>query len=333
MQPSAIREIAVEVPHVAWEDIGGQVSPAFPLLLSISFFLILSLACCSPSPSPFLLSPSLPSLQEDTKQRLKEAVEWPLTHPELFTRLGVRAPKGVLLFGPPGCSKTMMAKAMATEGRMNFIAIKGPELFSKYVGDSEKAVAEVFRKARAASPCILFFDEFDSMAGARDDGSGSGGGGSSVGTRVVSQLLQEIDGIHALRQVVVVAATNRPDLIDAALLRPGRLDRLLYVGPPDAPARKHILTAQLAKTPHEDIEVDALVGATEGYSGAEIVGIAREAAVRAVQDFRQAHSGSGCPSDLSGLAVRQRHFEAAIAAMPRQITPAMLRFYASFLKS
>lgn len=230
----------------------------------------------------------------------------------------------------------------------------GPELFSKYVGDSEKAVAEVFHKARTASPCIIFFDEFDAMAGTRGGewmlppasglqrtanryllaalprvrscqrclpaGDDAGGGGSSVGTRVVSQLLTELDGVSALKQVVVVAATNRPDLIDRALLRPGRIDRLLYVGPPDAPAREAILVAQLKKVPHEaGIDVAALVAATDGYSGAEIVALFRDASVRAVM------------ANLQAPCMSQAHLEAAVAATPRRITPEMLRFYSRFM--
>jgi AAA family ATPase len=287
VQPSAIREVQVEVPRVHWQDIGGQ---------------------------------------EDTKQRLREAVEWPLTRPELFRALGIRAPKGILLYGPPGCSKTMMAKAMATEGHMNFVAVKGPELFSRYVGDSEKAVAEVFSKARAASPCIVFFDEFDSMAGSRSAGDGEGG--SSVGTRVVSQLLQELDGIHSLRQVVVVAATNRPDLIDRALLRPGRIDRMLYVGSPDAPARHKIVDMQLARIPHSpDVDREELVRLLDGYSGAEIVGIFRDASVRAITTLSIDATGD---QEAEAASLRRQHLVDAIAASPKQITEAMLKFYKKF---
>jgi SpoVK/Ycf46/Vps4 family AAA+-type ATPase len=249
LQPSALREVHVEVPKVAWTDIGGQI---------------------------------------EVKNRLREAVEWPLTHPEAFVRMGIQPPKGVLLYGPPGCSKTMMARAMATEGGMNFIAVKGPELFSKYVGDSEKAVANIFAKARAASPCVIFFDEFDALARQRgsdgDEGGGGGGGGSSVGTRVVSQLLQELDGVTQLKQVVVVAATNRPDLIDKALLRPGRIDRSLLVGLPDRDAICRIVEIQLGRVPYEkSLEAKKLVDLFLGYSGAEIVGIFREAAIQRIK--------------------------------------------------
>jgi len=302
VQPSSLREVRVEAPRVLWSDIGGQ---------------------------------------EEAKARLREAVDWPLAHPEAFLRMGIRPPRGVLLYGPPGCSKTMMARAMATEGKMNFIAVKGPELLSKYVGDSEKAVAEVFAKARAAAPCILFFDEVDSLAPCRgSDGDGDGGGGGaggdeggggggvSVGTRVVAQLLQELDGVTALRRVVVVAATNRPDLVDPALLRPGRVDHALFVGLPDAAARAHIAAAQLARVPHA-AALDApaaraaIAARLEGFSGAEVVGVFREAALACVR--REARAGR---AELAELAPED--LEAALAAAPRQVTPAMLGFYAKW---
>ncbi|KAI9481244.1 MAG: P-loop containing nucleoside triphosphate hydrolase protein [Benjaminiella poitrasii] len=217
IRPSAMREIMLEVPKVYWSDIGGQ---------------------------------------GDIKQRLKESVEWPLQHPEAFVRLGIRPPKGILLYGPPGCSKTLMAKALATEAGSNFIAVKGPELFSKWVGESEKAVHEVFRKARAASPSIIFFDEIDALTTKRGS---SGDGGTSVADRVLSQLLNELDGVEALVNVTVVAATNRPDIIDDALLRPGRIDRILYVGPPDVQSRKEIFRIQINKMSiDKDVDLDEL---------------------------------------------------------------------------
>lgn len=196
IRPSAMREVFVETPTVRWTDIGGQ---------------------------------------DDVKQKLRECVEWPLTHGATFARLGVEAPRGVLLYGPPGCSKTMTAKALATESGINFIAVKGPELLNKYVGESERAVREIFRKARAASPSIVFFDEIDALGSSRD-----GGGGGGVQSGVLTSLLNEMDGIESLSGVTVVAATNRPDVLDTALTRPGRLDRILYVGAPDLATRKDI---------------------------------------------------------------------------------------------
>eukprot|EP01137_Pigoraptor_chileana_P036959 Opistho-2@33358 len=272
-----MREVAVEVPTVRWDDIGGQA---------------------------------------ETKQRLREAVEWPLRHPDAFVRMGVRPPKGILLYGPPGCSKTLMAKALATESGLNFIAVKGPQLFSKWVGESERAVREVFRKARAASPSIVFFDEIDSMAGARSDGGSSGGG---VFDRVLSQLLSELDGIEARGHVTVVAATNRPDLIDKALLRPGRIDRMIYVAPPDEPARDAIFRIALRRTPLDaSVSIASLATASAGRSGAEIGAICREAALCAMED------------DLGASTVTAAHFARAMKRIPGQITDAMLQFYDNY---
>ncbi|KAL6072620.1 AAA+-type ATPase [Balamuthia mandrillaris] len=281
VRPSAMREVVVDVPKVNWIDIGGQ---------------------------------------EDTKQKLKEAVEWPLKHPEAFQRMGIRPPKGILLYGPPGCSKTLMAKALATESGCNFIAIKGPELFSKWVGESERAVREVFRKARAASPSIVFFDEIDAIAthrGAGDEGT------SSVTDRVLSQLLNEMNGIEPLTNVTIVAATNRPDMIDKALLRPGRIDRMLYVSPPDLASRRTIFKIQMKKIPTlaHDIDAEALAVATEGYSGAEIVGVCREACLSAMRE------------DVKAEVVLQRHFLSAIRNVQPRITPQMVQFYKDFAKS
>lgn len=322
VQPSAIREIAVEVPTVSWADIGGQ---------------------------------------EDVKQQLHEAVEWPLTHADAFTALGIRPPKGVLLYGPPGCSKTMMARAIANGSvggiRMNFISVKGPELLSKYVGDSEKAVAEVFKRARAAAPCVIFFDEFDSLAPRRSGGGDSGGSGVSV--RVVSQLLTELDGISGLKQVVIIAATNRPDLIDPALLRPGRVDRMLYVGLPDAGARLAIVRNRLltvpcepALTPTTQLGYAAITslcadsGPLDGYSGAEIVGILREASLMAVREYMLALNANGSvgvrapqqgePAVVNNgdapiqPALKAAHIVAAARCMPKGVTRPMLDFYDDF---
>eukprot|EP00697_Spironema_sp_BW2_P013652 gnl/Spiro4/3853_TR1899_c0_g1_i1.p1 gnl/Spiro4/3853_TR1899_c0_g1~~gnl/Spiro4/3853_TR1899_c0_g1_i1.p1 ORF type:complete len:403 (-),score=63.58 gnl/Spiro4/3853_TR1899_c0_g1_i1:3-1211(-) len=274
IRPSAMREIVLDVPNVRWDDIGGN---------------------------------------EEIKQLIREAVEWPVRHPEAFQRLGIRPPRGVLLYGPPGCSKTLIAKALATESGLNFIAIKGPELFSKWVGESEKAVQEVFRKARAVAPAIVFFDEIDALATKRSAESGG------VADRVLSQLLTELDGIEPLKQVVVIAATNRPAALDDALLRPGRFDRLLYVGPPDRSARESIFKIACRKIPlADDVCLAALAEKTNKYSGAEISAICREAAVSAMQE------------DLSATQVFARHFEAALALIPPRTSDSVLKSFEAF---
>ncbi|MDG6243331.1 MAG: CDC48 family AAA ATPase [Methanolobus sp.] len=241
IEPSAMREVFVEVPHVNWEDIGGL---------------------------------------EGAKQELVEAVEWPLKYPDLFDVVSTKPPRGIMLFGPPGTGKTMLAKAVATESEANFISIKGPELLSRYVGESERAVRETFRKAKQAAPTIVFFDEIDSMASER---------GSSIDThtteRVVSQILTEIDGVEELKDVVIIAATNRPDIVDPALLRPGRFDRLIYVRPPDSPGREKIFNIHLADKPlAPDVDVHELAELTEGYVGADIESICREASMLALRE-------------------------------------------------
>src|ERR1044072_9548316 len=208
MEPSAMREVFVEVPNVKWDDIGG-----------------------------------LP----DIKEELQEAVEWPLKYQGLFTVVDAAPPKGILLYGPPGTGKTLMAKAAANESEANFISIKGPELLSKWVGESEKGIREVFRKARQASPCIIFFDEIDSIAPRRSTGLGSLD--TNVTERMVSQLLTEIDGLEDLKGVTIIGATNRPDIIDEALLRPGRFDRIIEIPLPDKNARRHILSIHTRKKP------------------------------------------------------------------------------------
>ncbi|GIX63459.1 ATPase, AAA family domain containing protein [Babesia caballi] len=244
-RPSALRELYVHVTNVRWEDIGGY---------------------------------------EDVKTVLKECVEYPRTYSAAYEKMHVQTPRGVLLYGPPGCSKTLMAKAVATESHMNFISVKGPELFSKWVGESERAIRQLFRRARTNAPCVIFFDEMDSISVSREL-SDSGG----VGSRVLSQLLNEMDGINALKQVLVIGATNRPDLMDAALLRPGRLDRLVYIPLPDVRARKSIFSIYLKRLPTDGFDVEAasaeFATSTEGCSGAEIAMICRESAMSALREL------------------------------------------------
>lgn len=276
VQPSAMRQVQLEVPQVHWCDIGGQ---------------------------------------EEVKQKLKQAIEWPLKHPEIFVRMGIQPPKGILLYGPPGCSKTMIAKALATESGLNFIAIKGPELFNKWVGESEKAVREVFRKARAAAPAVVFFDEIDALAVER----GSSAGSSNVEDRVLAQLLTELDGVEKLQYVTVVAATNRPDMIDKALLRPGRIDRIMYVPLPDRTTREEIFRIHLKKMPiADDIDIKNLAEMTENYSGAEVSAICQEAAMFAMQE------------DISIDQIQQRHFQKSLEVVKPRITDALLQFYANY---
>ncbi|MBR9693304.1 CDC48 family AAA ATPase [Candidatus Woesearchaeota archaeon] len=243
VRPSAMREVLVQVPDVKWDDIGGL---------------------------------------EDVKQELMEAVEWPLKHKDAFIRLGVKPPKGVLLYGPPGTGKTLLAKAVANESEANFILVKGPEMLSKWVGESEKAVRKIFEKARQTSPTIIFFDEFDSIAPRR--GGQGNGTDSNVTERVVNQLLTEMDGLQELQDIVIIAATNRPDIIDTALLRPGRFDRIILAPVPDRKTRKkifelHTKGMKLGK----DVEIGVLTERTDGYVGADIEAVCREAAIMALR--------------------------------------------------
>jgi transitional endoplasmic reticulum ATPase len=275
--PSALREIHVEVPRVRWEDVGGL---------------------------------------EGVKQELREAVEWPLKYPEKFKKFGLRPPKGILLFGPPGTGKTLLAKAVATESGANFIAVRGPEIFSKWVGESEKMVREIFRKARMAAPAVIFIDEIDALATARGFG-----GDSLVSERVVAQLLAEMDGVKALENVVVIAATNRPDLVDPALLRPGRFDRIIYVPPPDFRARLEILLIHTRSTPlAKDVDLEELARRTEAYSGADLELLVREATFLALRE------------DINAKEVAMRHFEAALNKVKPSITSDMLKFYENWLE-
>jgi transitional endoplasmic reticulum ATPase len=276
VQPSAMREVLIEVPKVKWEDIGGL---------------------------------------ENVKQELREAVEWPLKYPEVFQRMGIEPPKGILLYGPPGTGKTLLAKAVATESEANFIAVKGPELMSKWVGESEKGVRETFRKAKTAAPCVIFFDEIDSLCPAR----GAGYGDAGVTDRVISQFLTEMDGIEKLGKVVVIGATNRPDLVDPALLRPGRFDRLIYVPPPDEKARLEILKIHTRGMPlAKDVDLEALAKQLEGYSGADIAALCREAAMLALRE------------DINSKEVKLRHFQEAKKKIKPSLTPDVLTYYEGF---
>jgi transitional endoplasmic reticulum ATPase len=271
MEPSAMREVFVEVPDVKWEDIGGL---------------------------------------QAIKQELREAVEWPLKYQGMFAYADATPPKGILLYGPPGTGKTLMAKATANESEANFISIKGPELLSKWVGESEKGVREIFRKARQAAPCIIFFDEIDAIAPAR----GGDFGNSHVTERVISQILTELDGLEVLTNVVVIAATNRPDIIDSALLRPGRFDRLLYVPPPDYESRKQIIRIHTKKKPlADDTNIDNLATKMDGYTGADIAAVASAAVMLAL---REHISKYGKPQEAEEhakeLKIHMRHFEEAM---------------------
>jgi transitional endoplasmic reticulum ATPase len=215
------------------------------------------------------------------KEELGEAIEWPLKHADLFSEANVVPPKGILLYGPPGTGKTMIAKAVATNSNANFISIKGPELISKWVGESEKGIREVFRKARQASPCVIFFDELDSVASKRSTGISD----SHVGDRIVSQLLTEMDGLQDLKGVVVIGATNRPDIIDEALLRPGRFDRILEIPLPDNNSIKEILKIHMARKPiDKSVNMDKLVLLAQGFSGADIAALVNTAAMSAIKE-------------------------------------------------
>jgi AAA family ATPase len=273
VKPSAMRELLVEKPNVKWSDIGGM---------------------------------------QDLKLKLKQIVEWPLLHPETFTRLGIKALRGLLMFGPPGCSKTMIAKALASESNLNFISIKGSDLFSMWVGESEKAVRDLFVKARQLAPCIIFFDEIDAIGGERESGS-------SVKERVLAQILTEIDGVNSLKNVIIIAATNRPDLIDTALMRPGRLDRIVYVQLPDSDTRNEILKIKLKNIPiASDVDIEELVRRTDGYSGAEIEAVCKEAALKALEES----------FDIEEIC--SIHFKSALSVVTPRTSPELLELYREY---
>lgn len=276
--PTAMREVYVEVPTVHWKDIGGL---------------------------------------DAVKGELQEAIEWPLKNPDVFGRMGIRPPKGILLFGPPGCGKTLLARAVSTESGTNFITIKGPEVFSKWVGESEKAIREVFRKGRMAAPAVIFFDEIDSLVPRR----GLGYADSGVTERVISQLLTEMDGILTLEDVVVIAATNRPDIVDPAILRPGRFDRLIYVPDPDEDARLEIFKIYTKEMPlAKDVNIGDLARMSKGYSGADIEALSREAAMNALR------------RDIEATEVNAEDFRKAVEKIGPTIRPDMEAWYKGFMK-
>jgi transitional endoplasmic reticulum ATPase len=272
IEPSALREIYVEVPEVGWDEVGGLL---------------------------------------EVKDRLKESVEWPLTKPELFEHFGIKPPRGIVLFGAPGTGKTLLAKAIANEAQANFISIKGPEMISKWVGESERAIREIFKKAKQSSPSIIFLDEFESIASMRSGGSASEG--SDVGNRVVNQLLASMDGVESLDGVIVVAATNRPEMIDPALLRSGRFERVLHVPPPDAGAREAIFRIHSEGMPLSKFSFKDILTGMDGFTGADIEAVCREAALICMRAGKK--------------KVTKSHFEEAISRVRPTVTPDMLEYY------
>ncbi len=276
--PTAMREVYIEVPTIHWDDIGGL---------------------------------------EEVKQELKEAVEWPLKNPEIFTRLGIKPPKGILIYGPPGCGKTLLARAVATESEANFITIKGPEVFSKWVGESEKAIREVFRKARMAAPAVIFFDEIDSLSPRR----GLGFSDSGVTERVISQLLTEMDGLITLEDIVVIAATNRPDMVDPAVLRPGRFDRLIYTPEPDEKSRLQIFKIYTKGMPMaKDVNLVQLAAVTKNYTGADIEALCRETAMHALR------------KDVNATEVAMKNFDEALKRTGPSVSSDMEKWYKGFMQ-
>ncbi|HJM54933.1 MAG TPA: CDC48 family AAA ATPase [Poseidonia sp.] len=272
IEPSALREIYVEVPEVSWDEVGGL---------------------------------------NEVKDRLKESVEWPLTKPELFEHFGIKPPRGIVLFGAPGTGKTLLAKAIANEAQANFISIKGPELISKWVGESERAIREIFKKAKQSAPSIIFLDEFESIASMRSGGSASEG--SDVANRVVNQLLASMDGVESLDGVIIVAATNRPEMIDPALLRSGRFERVLHVPPPDSGAREIIFNIHSEGMPLSKFSFKDILTGMDGFTGADIEAVCREAALICMRAGKK--------------RVTKTHFEEAISRVRPTVTPDMLDYY------
>jgi len=272
-EPSALREIFVETPTVTWNDVGGL---------------------------------------DEAKQAIVEAVEWPIKSPEKFIQMGIKAPRGILLYGPPGTGKTLIAQAVSRESNANFISVKGPEMFSKWLGESEKAIRETFKKARQVAPCVIFFDEIDSVASM----PGMESTDSHTSERVLNQLLSEMDGLETLKDVVVIAATNRPNLLDPAILRPGRFDRLVFIGAPDRKGRLKIFKIHTKNTPlAEDVDLEALTDITEGYVGADIESVSREAVMIALRE------------NFDADKVEMRHFRDALKKVKPTITENISQFY------
>jgi transitional endoplasmic reticulum ATPase len=274
VEPSAMREVLIEVPNVPWSEIGGL---------------------------------------EEVKEHLKESVEWPLTMPDIFNRMGITPPRGVLLYGPPGCGKTLLAKAVATESKANFISIKGPELMSKWVGESEKKVRELFRRAKQVAPTIIFFDEIDALVPRRGMSYGE-----HVTEKIVSQMLTELSGLEELHDVIVLAATNRPDMLDTALLRPGRFDRQILVPEPDEGARLKILEIKTKDMPLKGVNLKTLVKKTEDFSGADLEALCREAAMQALRENKKAKE------------VTMKHFDMALKDMSPSLSKPVIDFYRQF---
>jgi transitional endoplasmic reticulum ATPase len=299
--PSSLRECVVEVPTITWDDIGGL---------------------------------------EGTKRELRELVQYPVEHPELFEKFGMSPSKGVLFYGPPGCGKTLLAKAVANECQANFISVKGPELLTMWFGESEANVREIFDKARQAAPCVLFFDELDSMCRARGSSVGDAGG---AGDRVMNQLLTEMDGMSAKKTVFIIGATNRPDILDPAMMRPGRLDQLLYIPMPDLESRSCILTAVLRKSPlSRDVELRYLAEHTDKFSGADLAEICQRAAKYAIRESiekameherlaAEAAEGEMEVDDFDPVPeIGPKHFEMAMTDARRSVSDADLIKYSSF---
>merc|ERR1740123_1449189 len=301
--PSAIRETVVEVPTVTWDDVGGL---------------------------------------ENVKRELQELVQYPVEHPEKFLKFGMMPSKGVLFYGPPGCGKTLLAKAIANECKANFISIKGPELLTMWFGESEANVRDLFDKARQASPCVIFFDEMDSIAKGR--GGGGGGGASEAGDRVINQILTEIDGVGDRKSVFVIGATNRPDILDSAIMRPGRLDQLIYIPLPDYDSRLSIFQANLRKSPvAEDVDLAALANLTEGFSGADITEVCQRACKFAIrEDIAREEAGETVPKNRTDCEelpdsnpfgkLRKRHFDVAMATARKSVSKGELARYLQFKK-